>query len=204
MTNFVIGLTGGIGSGKTTIANLFAQYDIEIVDADIVAREVVASGQPALVKISEHFGSDILLSNGELNRALLREKIFTNELEKTWLNNLLHPLIRQEILKKISKTKSGYCLLVAPLLLENKLNHCVDRILVIDVDENTQITRTSSRDNNSTAQVKSIIASQISRKKRLQQADDIINNQINDKRQIAVQVGKLHKKYLQLATQKIV
>lgn len=207
MANFVIGLTGGIGSGKTTIANIFAQYNIAIIDADIVAREVVAIGQPALIKIKEHFGDEILLSSGELNRTLLREKVFStksdkHEANKTWLNNLLHPLIRQSILTQISKAKSDYCLLVAPLLLENNLTYMVDRILVVDVDENTQITRTCNRDNNSIEQIKNIIASQISRKERLQQADDVINNQMNDKVEISAQVSALHQKYLQLAAKK--
>lgn len=207
MAHLVIGLTGGIGSGKTTIANLFAQYNIAIIDADIVAREVVAVGQPALAQIKAHFGEEILLKNGELNRTLLREKVFSSksgehQAEKVWLNNLLHPLIRQAIIEQINAAKSQYCLLVAPLLLENNLTYLVDRILVIDVDEQTQIKRTCHRDKNSTEQVKNIIASQISRKERLQQADDIINNQTDIETEIKQQVQALHYKYLQLATNK--
>lgn len=199
MSQYIIGLTGGIGSGKTTIANIFAKLGVDIVDADIVAREAVAVGSDALKAIEHYFGSSILLENGALNRGLLRQKIFSNEQDKTWLNNLLHPLIRQLILTQLAHCKSPYCILVAPLLLENNLHSVVNRVLVIDVDEETQITRTCQRDNNSPEQIQKMIASQISREQRLMKADDVIDNQHSSSDDIQKQVKKLNRDYLAYA-----
>jgi len=131
----VIGLTGGIGSGKTTIADFFADLGIDIIDADIAARKVVEPKSSALVQISQHFGLQFIQADGTLNRSLLRSRIFSNDTDKLWLNNLLHPLIRQTMLNEIQQSKSPYCLLVAPLLIENNLQSLVQRILVIDISE---------------------------------------------------------------------
>ncbi|MFH0255994.1 dephospho-CoA kinase [Vibrio rumoiensis] len=200
----VVGLTGGIGSGKTTIANLFHdQFGIEIIDADVVAREVVEPGTRGLNAIAEYFGEQVLTSEGELDRAALRERIFSNVDEKKWLNNLLHPLIRQSITQQLSKVSSDYSLLVVPLLVENNWQPMIDRLLVIDVHPETQIARTRQRDGVSEDQVHSILASQASREERLSFADDVINNDapLNEqtKQKLLSQVTVLHKKYLALS-----
>ena len=199
MKKFVVGLTGGIGSGKTTVANMFNKLGVELIDADIIARDVVKPSTPALAKIKEHFGVDVILPDGSLDRSKLRHKIFSSEHEKQWLNSLLHPLIRESILTKITETTGEYCILVAPLLLENKLTQYVNRTLVIDVDRSTQIERTVKRDNNAKSFIEKIIASQISREERLKHADDIINNSESDLNVIQKQVEQLHKIYISMA-----
>ena len=198
MSKLVIGLTGGIGSGKTTIADHFQKLGVEIIDADIIAREVVAPSSSALSAIATHFGSQFIQTDGQLNRALLRSRIFSNEADKLWLNNLLHPLIRHNIISQTEQAKSSYCILVAPLLLENKLNELVNRVLVVDVSEEKQIARTLLRDNSSTKEIKSIMASQVSRVERLKEANDIFNNDLMSVIDIEKHVLLLHKKYLTL------
>lgn len=200
----VVGLTGGIGSGKTTIADLFHdQFGINIVDADIVAREVVKPKTEGLKAITEHFGQEILTNDGQLNRMALRERIFSNPNEKEWLNNLLHPLIRQSICQQLENVRSDYALLVVPLLVENNWQNMIDRLLVVDVKPETQVARTRQRDGVSEKQVHSILASQASRQERLSYADDIINNDAlldeQAKQKLLSQVTVLHKKYLALS-----
>ncbi|WP_022942531.1 dephospho-CoA kinase [Psychromonas hadalis] len=173
--SLIIGLTGGIGSGKSTVANLFKGLNIEVVDADIVARLVVQKGQPALLNISKYFGLDIL-HKGELNRSKLRQIIFTDIQKKAWLNNLLHPLIRAEMLVQLAQAKSDYVILEAPLLFENGLQSYCDQVVVVDIDEPLQIARATSRDNTTEAQIKAIINSQISREHRLKKANFVIDN----------------------------
>ncbi len=199
MADFIVGLTGGIGSGKTTVSNFFAELGVNIVDADVIARAVVEPGSEALRKIASHFGEQILLANGELNRALLREKIFKNEQEKLWLNQLMHPLIRNAIIRALANCKGDYCILSAPLLFENKLNAITNRDLVVDVSPDTQIKRTSDRDNVSEQQVEAIIASQISRSERLALADDVIDNDSCDLAEIRQKVTELNQHYQALA-----
>lgn len=199
MSKFIVGLTGGIGSGKTTVTDIFQKLGIDIIDADIAARIVVAPESKALAAISNHFGTEYIDKQGQLNRAKLRSRIFSVDEDKTWLNNLLHPLIRQEILTQISQAKSHYCILVAPLLLENKLNALVNRVLVVDVDEATQVTRTIARDPSSAEEVKRIIASQMPRKQRLSLADDVINNHNTSLEELNLQVSQLNKKYQELS-----
>lgn len=199
MSNFIVGLTGGIGSGKTTIANLFAEHDIAIVDADIIARDVVAIGSPALTHISQHFGENFIQADGQLDRALLRKQIFSNDADKLWLNNLLHPLIGEQLIAQTKAAKSEYCLLVAPLLIENDLIKLVNRVLVIDVSETTQINRTTKRDSNTVEQVQAIIASQASRKVKQDHADDLLNNDNNSIEALKDVVADLHQHYLTLA-----
>ena len=210
MSQIIIGLTGGIGSGKTTIANMFATLGIDIIDADIIAREVVQPNSPALGQIKQHFGDKVIFTDGNLNRALLREKIFSCDQEKKWLNELLHPLIRQSITSQLKEATSPYCLLVAPLLIENKLDALVHKVLVIDVKESVQLTRTLRRDKSNEQVIKSIMASQLSRTDRLSAADDVINNNVecnqtlhlvdksSSKDELYSQVEVLHQKYLQL------
>ncbi|WP_199449845.1 dephospho-CoA kinase [Vibrio harveyi] len=193
---FVIGLTGGIASGKTTVANLFKQqFKIDIVDADIVAREVVEPGTPGLNAIIEHFGTDIIRDDQTLDRAKLREKIFSNPEEKAWVNGLLHPMIREKMIEDLEQVTSDYALLVVPLLVENKLDSLCDRVLVVDVEPQTQISRTVKRDNVSEEQAKAILASQASREQRLALADDVVKNNPDDP-DLLLQITDLHEKYL--------
>lgn len=200
MATFIIGLTGGIGSGKTTVSDLFASLGIEIVDADVVARSVVEKGSEALERIVSHFGKEILLDDGTLNRALLRSKIFADEEEKIWLNNLLHPVIRTSMLKKLNECNGDYCILSAPLLFENNLQSIVNRSLVVDVSLESQIERTCKRDSSNIEQIKAIIASQHPREKRLAMSDDIIDNESPDLNELKLKVVMLDKKYRDLAS----
>ena len=194
----VIGLTGGIGSGKTTVANVFAEYGIDLIDADIIARDVVAIGSRGLSRIIEKFGNSILLADGNLDRSQLRTVIFSDPQHKDWLNQLLHPLIREQMLADIDRATSPYCLLIIPLMVENNLQTLTDRLLVVDVDQQTQIMRTQQRDNVSLEQIKSILTAQASRQQRLDAADDIICNN-GDNQALLTQVAQLHQHYLALA-----
>ncbi|UPR47950.1 dephospho-CoA kinase [Vibrio cyclitrophicus] len=195
----IIGLSGGIASGKTTVANLFNEhFNIDIVDADIVAREVVALGSDGLKQITEHFGESILLEDGTLNRSRLRDLIFSDPKEKQWLNDLLHPMIRDKIDSDLSKITSPYGLLVAPLLVENQMQGMADRVLIVDVPAEVQIERTMSRDNVSREQVASILKSQASREQRLAVADDVIKNHTKNQ-ELLPQVTDLHQKYLAIS-----
>lgn len=195
----VIGLTGGIASGKTTVANLFRdQYAIDIVDADVVAREVVEPGSAGLHAINARYGKNILWDDGSLNRAALREIIFTDIKEKQWLDSLLHPMIRESIQIQLQQVQSDYALLVIPLMVENNLQQLADHILVVDVDEEIQIQRTVNRDGVSREQAESILRSQASRAERLAIADDVITNS-SQNQQLLPQVAKLHKKYLEMS-----
>ncbi len=199
---FIVGLTGGIGSGKSTVAQHFIKLGITCIDADLTAREVVQPGEPALDTISQHFGKTILLADGSLDRRKLREEIFANPLARQWLNELLHPLIRQRMLQQCQQANSSYCILMVPLLFENNLQSLVQRTLVIDVDEATQIRRTMQRDKTTEEQVKAIIAAQCPRQQRLMLADDVIFNSDEVtplQRQHAV--NTLHQTYLLLAAQ---
>ncbi|MEZ8280737.1 dephospho-CoA kinase [Vibrio splendidus] len=196
----IIGLSGGIASGKTTVANLFNEhFNIDIVDADIVAREVVAVGSDGLKQITDHFGEAILLEDGALNRSKLRELIFSDPTEKQWLNELLHPMIRNKIDSDLSKVTSPYGLLVAPLLVENQMQSMADRVLIVDVPTEVQIERTMSRDNVSREQVASILKSQASREQRLAVADDVIKNHTKNQK-LLPQITDLHQKYLAIST----
>ena len=201
MSKFIVGLTGGIGSGKTTVSDMFAKLNVDIIDADIAARTVVMPGSEALIAIKSHFGQDFITSTGELDRTKLRSKIFSNVDDKTWLNNLLHPLIRTEILFQISQASSSYCILVAPLLIENDLQKIVNQVLVINIDEASQVKRTAKRDPSSVAEIKRIIASQMPSKQRVSFADDIINNQDISLEEIQQQVIELDQKYRALSLQ---
>ena len=195
----IIGLTGGIGSGKSTVAKEFTALGIDIVDADKVARQVVEPGQPALAEIELYFGSDVLLNAaGELNRAKLRQLIFQSETKKQWLNALLHPIIRDTLLAQLNMAKSEYVILEAPLLLENKLTQYTDYTLVVDVDEKLQIERAMQRDDNSKSQIQAIMDAQISRSLRLQQADYVIDNSSIDRVALKQQIKSLHLKFLSL------
>ena len=198
MSRFIVGLTGG----KTTVANQFAALGMTIVDADVVARDVVAPGTPALQAIAEHFGSGVIKPDGQLDRAELRSLIFSNTDEKQWLNQLLHPLIRQQLLQQLAAATSPYVLLVAPLLIENGLATLVDQVLVVDVSPDTQQQRTQQRDQVSAAQVTAIMAAQCSREHRLEWANQVIQNE-QDPQFLPAAVAKLHQNYLAMAAEKL-
>lgn len=202
MSGYIVGLTGGIGSGKTTVANVFHDLGVQSVDADLVAREVVMPGEPALATIMEHFGAGILQQDGQLDRAVLRAKIFADEAEKHWLNQLLHPLIRQRLLQQLQQCSSSYALLIAPLLLENKLQTYTDRVLVVDVPEELQLSRTMQRDLVPAEQVQNILQSQIARPERLRLADDVLLNTV-PLFELQPQIQQLHSRYQQFAKEKL-
>lgn len=194
----IVGLTGGIGSGKSQASNRFIQHGITVVNADVVAREVVMPGCPALQEIAQHFGKNILDDLGALNRRKLRDIIFQSPTEKQWLETLLHPLINTEIRRQLIISTSAYSILESPLLLETKQYELVDRIAVVDVSEITQVERASLRDNSDAEQIKAIMQTQLNRQERCARAHDIIQNHgsIDELNQ---QVDKLHQLYLELA-----
>ena len=193
-----IGLTGGIASGKTTVANLFAELGAKVIDTDVIAREVVRPGQPALEEIAGTFGSDVLLPDGSLDRAALRARVFANDEERKRLEAITHPRIRIETLRQADAAGGPYQLIVVPLLLKSPLRESVDRILVVDCPEETQIERLMARDADSEAEARRILAAQSSRSDRLYAADDVIANDgsLEDTRR---QVAALHEIYRSLA-----
>lgn len=202
MSQFWVGLTGGIGSGKSTVAAEFVRLGIQQVDADVVARQVVEPGTAALEAIVQQFGEAIRNSDGQLDRSRLRQIVFNDETAKNWLNQLLHPLIRQEMLRQLADATSPYVLLVAPLLLENKLDQLVDTVLVVDVSEQTQINRTSVRDGSSESLVQSIMAAQCSREERLARANQVISNE-GSSEYLPAKVAELHRIFLRMAEEKL-
>jgi dephospho-CoA kinase len=172
----VVGLTGGIGSGKSTVAAMFTALGIHSIDADTISRRLVAAGSPALRQIASHFGEDILLQDGNLDRRKLRHAVFNDPDERQWLERLLHPLVRREITGFLQAGSDRWVLLVAPLLLENKLDRLCHRVLVVDCPEDLQLSRTIARDTTIEEDVRQIIASQMDRQARLARADDVITN----------------------------
>ena len=198
---YVVALTGGIGSGKTTIAEMFARCGVKVIDADIVSRQVVQAGTPALKKIHQYFGDRVLLADGGLNRSWLRQQIFADPESKNWLNNLLHPLIQQRTQQLIDQIADDWCLWVVPLLAENRLHNRADRVLVVDVDEETQVRRTMARDNITRQQAADILAAQASRQSRLEIADDVIDNSGSPAEQ-QQKVAMLYQRYQSLASAK--
>lgn len=194
----IIGLTGGIGSGKTAASDYFETLGICVVDADVEARTVVEPGTETLEKIKQHFGSDVVNEDGSLNRPWLREKVFQNPEERVWLESVTHPAIRQCIVDKLAASQSPYSILVSPLLFESGQDKLTDRVLLIDVPETLQIERASQRDQNSEAQVKAILKAQLSRENRRSKADDIIIND-QDLSYLQAECLKLHQHYLSLS-----
>ncbi len=193
-----IGLTGGIGSGKSFVAEQLRALGATVVDADVVAREVVEAGQPALEAIRQRFGDEILQGDGTLDRAQLRQRIFSQPEEKRWLEALLHPLIRQRIVAQLQSPTATYHILVSPLLIETGQTVLVDKVVVVDVDEATQMQRTSQRDQASREQVRKIMASQLPRAERLASADYIIDNN-GPRAATRAQVEDLHRALLNLS-----
>ncbi len=194
---WILGLTGGIGSGKSAAAQCFIDLGIHLVDADQAARWVVEPGRPALAEIARHFGAGVLQADGTLNRSALRELIFKNPQQRVWLESLLHPLIREEISQYLARAESPYAILVSPLLLETTQHQMVQRVLVIDVPEAVQIQRTVLRDKTNEEQVRAILKAQASREDRLSRADDVIVND-RDPAWLKSEVERLHHFYLTL------
>lgn len=194
---FTVGVTGGIGSGKTAVTDFFANKGICIVDADIASRVVVEPGKPALADIERRYGPEILL-DGSLDRRKLRTIIFADADERKWLEGLLHPLIRDQIILELTHAESRYAVLVSPLMLETSQHELVDRVLVVDVPESIQLSRTMARDQMTEDQTRQILSSQMERQQRVGRADDIVDNS-GSIIQLHRSLDKLHHYYLSLA-----
>lgn len=191
----VVGITGGIGSGKSAVTRCFEQRGITVVDADVVARLIVEPGTPALAAIVDHFGAAILQADGALDRAALRSKVFSDDNERRWLEQLTHPLIGQEILDQINASRSPYTILSSPLLLDTGQKDLVECVVVVDAPEALQLQRTVQRDSNDEAQVRRIMAAQMSRTERLERADIVIDNS-SSLDELDRQIEELHKEFL--------
>jgi len=192
----VIGLTGGIGSGKSVVSTLFEQLNVPVIDADVIAKQLTEPNTSAFTKIHGHFGNNILQGK-VLNRKKLRDIIFTEPKEREWLEKLLHPLIAQEIKNQVQRLTAPYCIVSIPLLLEVAPYEFIKRVLVVDADEETQIQRVMARDHVSHDAVRAIMTTQITRDERLSRADDVIDNNL-DLPHLENQVLELHKKYLEI------
>ena len=198
---FVIALTGGIGSGKTTVSEIFKSKDIPIIDTDIIARQIVEPGRPAYDQIIKEFGTGILKPNKKINREYLRKLIFSSEKNRLQIEKILHPLIWNEVALQISKLKSSYCIVVVPLLVENLQKDKqvkFDRILVIDTTEELQLKRSIQRDNSDETMIKKIMKNQVSRQARLDAADDVILN-VDNLDYIRKNIESLHTQYIELS-----
>lgn len=192
---YIVGLTGGIGSGKSAASQWFEHQDIEVVDADVVAREVVQPGQPALEKIAQHFGDWVLQADGQLDRRALRDYVFQHPEARQQLEAITHPIIRQSILSQLQQAQSAYVILVSPLLFETGQDRMTHRNLLVDVSEATQLKRASQRDAQSTEQVQKIIATQMPRSEKLKRADDVVHNE-GTLDELYQQLMRLHTDYL--------
>ena len=187
---YIVGLTGGIGSGKTTVSIMLRSHGVEVIDADEISRSLLTPDSFALAELTRHFGKQILNADNSLNRAALRGLIFNAPAARLWTDQLLHPLIREAILGRIRNSSNRWVVLSAPLLLENSAFGFVDRVLVVDSPEQLQMERSLLRDNAEAAQIEKIMAAQLSRTARLAAADDIINND-GDLAYLQQQVDKL-------------
>ena len=193
-----VGLTGGIGSGKSTVAKTLQSKGIKLIDADLIAREVVSPGEPALLAIVEFFGSTILLADGSLNRAELKQRIFSDPAAKKQLESILHPSIKQRILQRVDDTSDApYVVADIPLLVENNYPQYFDRVIVVDCTEAQQIARVQARDELGETQIKRIMQSQATRQNRLAAASDVIDN-TGDLTSLNTQIEKLHETLLSL------
>ena len=194
----IIGLTGGIGSGKSSVAERFAALDVPVIDADHIAHEIVSVGQPALQQIADIFGQQFLNDDGTLNRARLRGHVFSEPKAREKLESILHPRIQREMMRRVGELTAPYCILVIPLLIEAKQTGLVDRILVVDVEPDTQRQRIAVRDGLTNSEINAILAAQTDRETRLCAADDIIRNE-GGWECLERQVTALHRQYLALA-----
>jgi dephospho-CoA kinase len=193
----IIGITGGIGSGKSAVTQRFEQHGITVVDADLAARVIVEPGKPALQAITEHFGDDILLDNGALDRAALRSRVFSDEDQRRWLEQLTHPLIGQEILDQLEASRSPYTILSSPLLLETSQKGLANCVVVVDVPEEVQLQRAMQRDANDEAQIRRIMAVQMARADKVERADIVIDNS-GSLADLDRRVEELHREFLRL------
>ncbi len=199
---YIVGLTGGIGSGKSTIAQRFRELGIEVVDADQASRKVVEPGMPALNIIADRFGAKMIKNDGTLNRAAMRQLIFSQPLEKTWLENLLHPLIAEWIVDQLQRAESAYVMLESPLLLETEQHQLVNTLLLVDLPESLQLSRTAERDGDPKQQIQSIIASQMARDDKLRRADYVFDNSLTLDT-VAPRITMLHETFLHLALESL-
>ena len=199
--SLIVGLTGGIGSGKSTVAEAFRQLGIDTVDADQASRKVVEPGMPALTAIAEHFGRQIIQADGNLDRAALRQIIFTDPVQKQWLESLLHPLIRDWIVQQLQASTSPYVILESPLLFETDQYQLVDKTVLVDVPVELQIERACARDDNQADQIQRIIDAQLPRQEKLSRADLVLDNS-PPLDSLAQRVAALHKTLLSLANNK--
>jgi dephospho-CoA kinase len=199
---FRVGLTGGIASGKSTVADILANLGAQIIDTDIVAREVVEPGQPALDEIREAFGDMVFHPDESLDRRALRERIFKNPADRQRLEGILHPRIRRATLAQAESLEGPYQVLVVPLLAGSALTREMDRILVVDCDEDTQLRRLLERDTETEDQARRILAAQASRSERIAIADDIIHND-GSLRDLEAATQRIHEQYIELAAGKV-
>ncbi|MFZ1640640.1 MAG: dephospho-CoA kinase [Candidatus Contendobacter sp.] len=199
MTVLIIGLTGGIGSGKTAVGDRFARFGVPVVDTDLLARELVEPGQPALADIVADFGADCLDDDGRLRRGHLRERVFADQAGRRRLEAILHPRIRALAREQVARLTASYCLLVIPLLAETGMTDLVDRVLVVDAPEAERIRRVMARDGIDETQARRILAAQADRGQRLALADEVVEN-TGDLAALARQVATLHRHYSTLAT----
>ncbi len=195
---YIVALTGGIASGKTLISDEFASLGVPVIDTDVIAHKLVEPGEPALEEIKSEFGPEIIDDCGRLKRRELRSLIFSDPDKRKKLEYILHPKIRKEVIAAITEVTSGYCILVIPLLTERQAYPYVDRVLVVDVEPETQISRLMARDKSSRKQAEQALASQINRLERLKLADDILDNS-GSPQQARQAVAQLHQKYSKLA-----
>lgn len=196
--SLIIGLTGGIGSGKTAASDWFAQQGITVIDADVVAREIVEPGEIALTEIQQTFGNWVIQQDGTLNRAALRQYIFNHPEARATLEGITHPRIRQQIISQLNNATSPYRMLVSPLLIESRQHELVDRVLLVDVPEHLQLSRASLRDSQTAEAIAKIMQVQMPRLQRQTHANDIVVND-GDLVHLYSQLMPLHQKYLQLA-----
>lgn len=195
----IIGLTGGIGCGKSIASQIFSSLGINIIDTDVIAKELTQTNGQAIQSIREIFGDDYLNGDGSLNRGKMRQLVFSDSALRIKLESILHPLILKEVLQQVSQVQSPYVIIAIPLLIESKdYDHLLHRVLVVDCEEQLQISRTMMRNQLSEQQVKAIMATQVSRDARLQKADDVLVNN-KDIEYLKTQILQLHHKYLVLS-----
>ena len=193
-----VGLTGGIGSGKSTVTNFFAAHDVPIVDTDAIARELVQPGEPAHAEIVRQFGVDVLDASGALDRNKMRGRVFGDLTQRLQLEAILHPRIRAQAQQRLVTLKALYAIVAVPLLLETGFDSIVDRVLVVDCDESMQVQRAAARSEMQPEEVRRVMAAQLSRRERLARADDLIENNAG-LAHLEEQVTRLHQRYLVLA-----